>query len=99
MLIVSLIFLKGLDMAKIISIGKDTFQGIEDVGVMDEGVYEPDYFLDQMKGKLKKLVIVGVDHEDAPVISASINLVETSFLLSVAQTLLINNSLGELYEE
>jgi hypothetical protein len=52
-----------------------------------------------MKGKLKKLVIIGVDHEDSPVISASINLVETNFLLSVAQTLLINNSLGEFYEE
>ncbi len=94
MLIVFLIFLKGLGMAKIISIGKETFQETE-----NEDVYEPDYFLDQMKGKLKKLVIVGIDHEDSPVISASINLVETSFLLSVAQTLLINNSLGELYEE
>ena len=98
MLIVFLIFLKGLGMAKIISIGKDCFQATEDI-VEDENVYEPDYFLDQMKGKLKKLVIVGIDHEDSPVISASINLVETNFLLSVAQTLLINNSLGELYEE
>ena len=97
MLKVSLIFLKGLDMAKIISIGKDCFQGTEDI--VEEDIHEPDYFLDQMKGKLKKLVIVGIDHEDSPVISASINLVETSFLLSVAQTLLINNSLGELYEE
>jgi hypothetical protein len=86
-------------MAKIISIGKDTFQATEDVGVVDENVYEPDYFLEQMKGKFKKLVIVGIDHEDSPVISASINLIETNFLLSVAQTLLINNSLGEFYEE
>lgn len=84
-------------MAKIISIGKDAFQATEDIE--DEGVYEPDYFLEQMKGKLKKLVIIGVDHEDAPIISASINLIETNFLLSVAQNLLINNSLGELYEE
>ena len=97
MLIVSLIFLKGLGMAKIISIGKDCFQATEDI--IEEETHEPDYFLDQMKGKLKKLVIIGIDHEDAPVISASINLIETNFLLSVAQTLLINNSLGELYEE
>ena len=97
MLIVFLIFLKGLGMAKIISIGKDCFQATDDI--VEEEIHEPDYFLDQMKGKLKKLVIVGVDHEDAPVITASINLIETNFLLSVAQNLLINNSLGELYEE
>ena len=83
-------------MAKIISINKNSFQENEDD---NDCVYEPDYFLDQMKGKLKKLVIIGIDHEDAPVISASINLIETNFLLSVAQTLLINNSLGEFYEE
>ena len=83
-------------MAKIISIGEE-----KNIGKFssEEIKYDPDFFLESLKGQLKDVVIMGIDHNDRPILSTSMFMAETNFLIDITKNLIITNSLGEIEDE
>jgi len=83
-------------MAKIISINEEQNAGKFS---SEEIKYTPDFFLESLKGQLKDVIIIGIDHDDRPLLSTSITMAETAFLMDVTKNLLITSSLGEIEDE
>ena len=83
-------------MAKIISINEEQNAGKFS---SEETKYDADFFLESLKGQLKDVIIIGIDHSDRPILSTSMTMAETAFLMDVTKNLLITSSLGETEDE
>ena len=83
-------------MAKIISMGEEKITG---KFTSEEVQYDADFFLESLKGQLKEVIIIGIDHKNRPLLSTSMKMDETNFLIDITKNLLITSSLGEIEDE